>query len=111
MNLIGIQIISFVFATVMAYFSYLCYKKHYFGKISFVFWILSFTGLGFVTLFPSLFTPLTNLLNITRNFDLLLVIGLFFVLTVSFLNFLENQKLKKQIINIVQQESLKNESK
>jgi len=108
MNLIGIQILSLLFASTLGYFSYICYKKGYYNKLSFFFWACTFLGLCIVSLVPQIFIPLTSFLKITRTFDLLLVTGIFFLILITFINFTENQKLKKQLHTIIQEDSLKN---
>ncbi|MBT3864723.1 DUF2304 domain-containing protein [Candidatus Peregrinibacteria bacterium] len=107
MEIIGIQVAAIAFSIFMLYFAFLCYKRKYFGIASLVFWLIIFSVLIISTLLPNAFYPLVELLKLNRAFDLFMVAGIFFLISISFVNFLQNQKLKRQLEKMVQDKALK----
>lgn len=109
MEIIGVQIASITFSVFMIYFSYLSYKRGYFEIFTLLLWILIFTSLIVAALFPNIFSPFVRILKFTRVFDLFTVIGIFFLLIITFINFIHTQKLKIKMEKMVQDKALKKE--
>ncbi len=107
MELIGIQIASIAFSIFMIYFSHLSYKRGYFEIYTLIVWLLIFTALIVATLFPNIFMPFVKLFKFSRLFDLFVVIGLFFLIVITFLNFLHTQQIKIKMEKLVQNKALK----
>lgn len=110
MGITGLQIASVIFAISMIYFSYYCFRKKYFGTISFIAWSIIFIGLVITTLYPAIFEPFKTIFQVTRLFDLFVTIGIFFLLILTFINFFHLEKLKKKLGHYVQKEALNNQS-
>lgn len=110
MEINGLQIASVIFSVSMIYFSYFCYKKNYFGIAGFTVWTIVFLGLIVAALFPAIFSPFQSVFQVARLFDLFIVIGFFFIIIITFINFIHLQKLKKKIGHYIQKEALKNHS-
>ena len=107
MDILGIQIASIAFSIFMIYFTHLAYKRGYFELYALIGWLLMFIALIIATLFPSIFKPFAKLLKIARLFDLFIVIGIFFLIVITFLNFIHTQKLKIKIEKLVQKNAIK----
>lgn len=108
MDINGLQIASVIFSISMIYFSYFCFRKKYFSTISFIIWSLVFIGLIITTLYPALFVPFKTLFQVARLFDLFVVIGLFFIIVLTFINFIHLQKLKMKLGHYVQKDAINN---
>lgn len=106
MNINGLQIASVIFSISMIYFSYFCFRKKYFSTASFLIWSIVFISLIIPTLYPALFVPFKTIFQVARLFDLFVVIGLFFIIVLTFINFIHLQKLKKKLGYYVQKEAL-----
>jgi len=106
MDINGLQIASVIFGISMIYFSYFCFRKKYFGTAGFLIWSIVFIALIITTLYPALFVPFKTIFQVTRLFDLFVVIGLFFIIILTFVNFIHLQKLKRNVGYYVQKEAL-----
>jgi hypothetical protein len=106
MNLIGIQVFIAIFGLSMIYFTYISYKKKYFNIFSYLSWILVFSAIILSSLFPKIFTPFVNYLQIGRLFDLFIIIGILFLVIITYLNFIFIQKLKRKMEKLVQEKAL-----
>ena len=107
MDLIGIQIVSTTFGIFMMYFSYLCYKRGYFEVYTLIIWLVVFILVIIATLFPTIFLPFAKILKIARLFDLFMVVGIFFLILITFLNFIHMQKIKIKMEKLVQDKAIK----
>ncbi len=111
MQLLGIQLASIGFSIFMIYFTYLCYRRNYFETTGLVTWLAIFSLLIIATIFPSSFSPFANLLKIARVFDLFIVMGIFFLVVITFINFIYIQKVKIKLDKLIQDEAIKESEK
>ncbi|MCX6733871.1 MAG: DUF2304 domain-containing protein [Candidatus Peregrinibacteria bacterium] len=111
MEINGLQLISLAFSIFMAYFAYVEYRRKQFSLAGLCFWICIFAGVMAAALFPNTFLPFTRLLNIARVFDLFTIVGFFFLITVTFINFLHINRLNIKISKMVQSKALEDEEK
>lgn len=102
----GLQIVTIIFSAFMTYFAFICYKRRFFGIKSLIVWLVIFVLIAVATLFPDQLLPVTELFKFARLFDFFVVLSIFFLITVSFINFLQNQKLKRKIEQIIQEKAL-----
>ena len=109
MELIGIQIFTVIFSLFMIYFTYVCYKKKYFGVYTLFAWYLVFLAVIVASLFPNILRPFINFLQLSRLFDLFIVAGILFLITITYINFLFLQKLKNKFEKVVQDKALSEE--
>ena len=111
MEINGLQLIAFAFSIFMAYFAYVGYKRDHFSLIGLSFWVVIFLGVMVAALFPEVFSPFTKLLKISRVFDLFTVVGFFFLIAVTFINFLHINRLNRKISKMIQAKALEDEEK
>ena len=102
------QIIAVFFGLLMAYLTFLHYKKKDFNRYQFVIWELLFSGFIIMTVLPEKFNFLLDKLGIARAFDLFAIIAFIVILFLTFHNYLLITKLNKKIENKVRDEALKN---
>jgi len=107
MEIIGVKIGVVVFCAFMAYFSFFAYRRRYFGPAAFVIWALIFLTVAVATAFSQSFIPFSEFLRFARLYDLFVAIAILFLLTISFINFVQNHTLKKKLEEMVQEKALK----
>jgi hypothetical protein len=107
MNILGIQIASIAFSLFMIYFTYLSYRRKYFDMPGFIIWTLLFLALAIASVFPEGLIPVAQILKISRLFDLFMVVGIFFLIVITFINFIHTQKIKRKLENFTQEKALK----
>jgi hypothetical protein len=102
-----LKIFGFFFALIMAYSTFLNYKKRDFSKIQFLFWETIWIILIFIVFFTNIITEAIRAMGFIRLMDFLTVVGFIIVITLSFYNYLYINKTKKEIENIVRKDSFK----
>jgi hypothetical protein len=108
MNILGVQIVSVLFAVFMLYVAFLHWKRKDLGNTEYMFWFILWCGFIAVTLFPNSLQNLTNLLFFARVMDLLMI-GAFMVLAyIGFNNYISNKKMEKKIENLTRKDAIKN---
>jgi len=107
MEIIGVKIGVIVFCVFMAYFSFFAYRRRYFGPAAFVVWAGIFLIIAGATAFSESFIPFSQYLRFARLYDLFVAIAILFLLTISFINFVQNHTLKKKLEEMVQDEALR----
>jgi len=111
MEIIGIQIVVMSFSVFMIYFTYHSYRRGFFEVYSLVAWLTIFVVLIISTLFPSIFMPFLSILRVARLFDFFMIIGIFFLLALAYVNFIQIEKLKHKIDKLVQDKAIKEDKK
>jgi len=88
--ILGFQIIGTLFALVMAYFTFLYYKRAKYDTTGLVFWLAVWCGFLVLTLFPATFYGIMQTLDIQRTADfiyagfmLVFSVVLFYMYTVT----------------------------
>jgi len=110
--MIGIQIVGTVFGLFMIYYSFLNYKKKEFAVGEFLLWLISWSSLIFITLFPnSLNFFVENIFSMGRPLDFFVVIGFLLLITLNFYNYNLNKKNSKIIQKLVQEIAFEKEEK
>lgn len=111
MNISLLQIGSVVFAVIMIFVAYVYYRRAYFGLLSLLSWSFIFMLLIAITVVPQKLVPFISFFQVARLFDLFTVIGLFFLLTLTFINFTQLHKIQNKINKIVQEDALRDKDK
>lgn len=111
MDIVGIQIVSIAFSLFMIYFTYHGYRRQHFEIYGFLIWLIVFLSLIIFTLFPSIFVPVLEIIKVPSLFDFFLIVGGFFLITICYVNFVQIQKLKRELHNVVQDKALRNEER
>jgi len=102
----NIQLIALVFGCLMAYLSFLHYKRKEFSRYQFVFWEILWFGFALVTLLPDRFNLVIERLGIARAFDLFSIVAFVIILFLTFHNYLAVTKLNKRLENKVREKTL-----
>jgi len=111
MEINGLQIASIAFSIFMMYFAYVGYRRKHFEKWGLLLWNVVFILVIISALLPTIFSPFAQVLKIARVFDLFTVAGIFFLLVITFLNFLQIHKLNGKLSHFIQKEALKEDEK
>ena len=107
MNILGVQIISILFAIFMIYVAFLHWKRKDFDGGEIFFWTALWLGFIFITLFPNILQSITKLLFFTRVMDLLMVIAFMILAFLGFQNHVSNRRMEKKIEELVRKEAMK----
>jgi hypothetical protein len=93
----GIQVLGTLFGLVLSYFTFLNYKRHEFTLREFLCWEALWVCFIAITLFPVRLFALSSELGAIRPLDLFSVFGFFVVLSISFYNYVNIDRLRKQL--------------
>jgi hypothetical protein len=103
----GIQIIGILFALIMLYVTFLHKKRKELSSLEFSFWLILWFIFIYVTAFPSSLDFIVKSLNVTRAFDLLIVLGFLFLISLGLYNYFLEKNNRKKIEKIVRKIALK----
>tara|TARA_Y100000310_G_C20240075_1_gene604225 strand:+ start:66 stop:386 length:321 start_codon:yes stop_codon:yes gene_type:complete len=103
----GIQIIGILFALIMLYVTFLHQKRKELSSLEFSFWLILWFIFIYVTAFPSSLDFIVKSLNVTRAFDLLIVLGFLFLISLGLYNYFLEKNNRKKIEKIVRKIALK----
>lgn len=106
--ILGLQIIGLIFAFSMIYFAVLHYKRKEIGKYEIISWIVVWTGVAVVVVFPELLRRFATTFFVSRVFDLMVVGGFVLVISMTTSTYLRTKKLEKKLEEIVRREAIKN---
>ncbi|RLE38559.1 hypothetical protein DRJ17_03540 [Candidatus Woesearchaeota archaeon] len=81
---LGIQIIGFVFAVAMIYFTYLYFRRRQFDMKDFIIWLIVWILLVIAVLIPSTVNIFLESLGIVSAIQLFAITGVLFLLAVVF---------------------------
>ena len=107
MNILGVQIISILFAIFMLYVAFLHWKRKDFDGGEIFFWLALWLGFILITLFPDILQNITKKLFFTRVMDLLMVIAFMILAFLGFQNHVSNRRMEKKIEELVRKEAMK----
>ena len=105
--MLGVQIIGVLFALIMLYITFLHKKRKEFTTTEFSFWLILWLMFIYVTIFPTSLNFIVKTMDFTRAFDLLVVIGFLFMISLGTYNYLNGKNNKKKIEEIVRKIALK----
>lgn len=103
----NIQIIAIFFGIIMAYRTFLYYKRKDFNTYQFIVWQVLWFGFIVVTLMPDRFNSIIEELGIIRAFDLFAIIAFVVILFLTFHNYLLITRLEKRLGRSVREDALK----
>lgn len=104
--MIPIQILCVIFGIVMMYVVRIHYGKKRLDNIEYVSWILIWFSFIFAAIFPQTFRGVTEKLHIARVFDLLVIIGLMIVITMTLQNRMNSKDLEKKLEEIIRKRAI-----
>lgn len=111
MILLGIQIVGVLFALFMLYLTFTHQKRKDFTSKEYALWAVIWIGAIIATLFPSILEPVTQTLKLTRNMDLIIIVGFIFLIGVSFTNYISLRKTQRKVESLVRKIAIEEEKK
>jgi len=102
------KIIGATFSLLMAYSTFLNYKKKEFTRTQFLFWEAVWIFMLLVVFFTNIATEAVKTIGFIRVMDFLTVAGFIVVILLSFYNYSSLNKIKNQLEKSVRKEALKN---
>lgn len=107
MNILGVQIITVLFALFMIYVAFLHFKRKEINGLETFFWLILWVGFMILTLFPKILESISQLLFFARVMDLLMILAFMILAFLGFQNYICNRKMEKKIEELVRKEALK----
>jgi len=108
---VGVQIIGILFGLLMLYWTFLHLKRKEYDTKVYSFWVMIWLGFIAISVFPNILDKLTKPLSIVRTLDLLVILGILFLIGITFHNYLVVMKNEKKIEQVVRKIALKEEKK
>jgi hypothetical protein len=106
--LLGVQLITVMFAIFMMYVAFWHYKQSNIGAQEIVFWIFIWLVFIYFAIFPRVLDPILAKLYIARAFDLLTVVAFMILAYLGFQNHVGIKDLQRRIEQLVRANAVKN---
>ena len=100
-QILGIQIVGFLFGLFIIYYSFLNYKRKEFTVREFSFWIILWVIFIILSVFPFILDPILKPLGFFRAFDFFIMSGFLFLIASIFYTYTITRKTQKQLESIV----------
>jgi len=101
-----LKIIGASFGFLMAYSTFLNYKKKSLSRIQFLFWEIVWVSMLFTVFFTNLTTEAVKAIGFMRIMDFLTVAGFIIIILLSFHNYSSLSKIKRQLENNIRKDAL-----
>lgn len=105
--IIGLQVISLVFALIMIYFAYLHYRRGDLNGFEILFWLISWIGAVLIILFPNVFTIFAGTIAISRAFDLAVIGGFIVIIPLVYSSYVKTKRIERKLEDFIRSEALK----
>ena len=109
--IMGIQIIGILFALSMIYYAFLNYKRKQLKRGEFSLWVIIWLIFLVVAVFPTYLERLAKTLSIYRTMDFLIIIGFFFIIMLTFYNYIQVRKNNYKLEQLVRKIAFKRAKK
>ena len=105
--IIGLQIIAILFSLCMIYFAVLHFKRSEINTMEIGSWLLIWIVTIVIVVFPELLQSFAKTFLVTRVFDLMVIGGFIFVISLVGSAYLKTRRLEKKLEELVRKLSLK----
>jgi hypothetical protein len=105
--IIGLQIIALLFSFSMVYFAILHFKRKELSTIEISSWLVMWLVAITIVIFPNLLQDFARTFFVTRVFDLMVIGGFVFVITIVSIAYVRTKKLEKKLEDLVRRDALK----
>lgn len=105
--IIGLQVISILFALCMIYFALHSYKRGELGAMEITSWLVVWAFAIVVVIFPELLRRFALTFLVTRVFDLMVIGGFILVIGLVGSAYIRTKRLEKKLEELVRKLSLK----
>lgn len=97
----GIQIIGILFALFMIYYTFINFRKRQLKRGETALWFVIWSVFLLVAVFPTYLKSLAQTLNVERTMDFLTILGFFFIIILTFHNYLQVKRNSRKLEEIV----------
>jgi len=104
--MILLQVLSVLFGLFMIYWVRLHFKKQHFELLEYSLWITIWLVFIYLAIFPQTFQGITEVLRISRVFDLLVIIALMIIVFLTLQNRIFFRRLEKKLEMIVRKKAI-----
>lgn len=99
--IIGLQIVALLFAFSMIYFAVLNYKRSELSGMEAASWIIMWSAVVVVVIFPELLRSFAKTFLVTRVFDLMVIGGFILVISMVSSAFLRTKRNERKLEELV----------
>lgn len=103
----GTQIVGTLFVLVMIYLTFLYYKRHEFGRIGMIGWMVLWFGALFLIIFPQSIDMILQPLNFGSVTQLLIVLSIMILFGFSLIGNVKLKNIEKKIDGLSRETALK----
>ena len=107
----GIQIIGILFGLLMAYYTFVNYKKKQIKRSECILWMALWVLFIIASLVPDVLKMLATSLQVYRTMDFLIILGFFFLIIITFHNYLLVKKTSYKLETVVRRIAIKRVNK
>ena len=104
--MIPLQVLSVIFALFMLYIARIHHKKGHMETFEYALWAFIWVAFMFAAIFPQTFQGIAETLNISRVFDLLVIIGMMILTFLTFQNRIYFKRLEKKLENVIRKRAM-----
>ena len=104
--IIGLQIIALLFAFSMIYFAVLHFKRGEIGATEIASWLIMWTVVIVIIVFPELLRSFASTFLVTRVFDLMVIGGFILVIAMVAMAYVRTKQLEKKLEDLVRKQAL-----
>jgi hypothetical protein len=97
----GIQIIGILFALFMIYYTFINFKRKQLKKSESALWFVMWFIFLLVAIFPTYLKKLAETLSVYRTMDFLTILGFFFIILLTFHNYVQVKRNSRKLEEIV----------
>lgn len=105
------QLLASIFALFMLYIVSIHKKRASLSPAEVVFWYLTWGGFIVIALFPNLLKGAVDVLNFSRVFDLLTVIGMMIITSLVITNYFQQKENARKLERFVRKEAINHAAK
>ncbi len=99
--LLGVQLLGILFGLFMLYYSFLHYKRSELSAGEFSIWLIIWIVFLEIVIYPSSVNFIAVTFSFNRVMDMLMVIGMLFLVLLTFHNYLIVKKTENKVENLV----------
>jgi len=108
---LGIQILGVIFGLFMLYITFLNLKRKEYDAKEFGVWLFVWLFFLLFTIFPQILDKIADPLSLIRTFDLLVVMGMLFVIGISYYNYTITRHTQRKLDKVVRTLAIKKAKK
>mgnify|MGYP001575319285 FL=1 len=105
--ILGLQFIAVAFSLIMIYFAYVNFKRSEISKVEIAIWVVAWSGVIIMVLFPDTLRNIAQTFLISRLLDLLIAGGFLLVVVMVSIAYIRTKRTEKKLEELIRKLALK----